>query len=378
MKSKYLFYFCDGIGSVFDSQVLSLVNELNTRNIFKEIYLFLGIKNKNEMNIFLTRKVSAQIKVVFFKSYANYPFFNFMIRKSIQKALSSQKVKFEQAIFHTRGELIAFHLSKVLSKNYYKNIIPDVRAAEIVEIIEFSGFNVIKKTFKNINNKKAIKFLNKYHKISVVSNSLKNYLINNHNVEPDKINIVPCLAGNAFQLNECEREKVRKELNLSSDDILIVFSSGGTALWQNNDIIIRLAQNGFKVLNLSKKEISHNNIINKFVSYSEVPTYFNAADVGIIWRNKSIVNKVSSPVKFSEYICCGLPVIANPSVDMINEYIKKYNCGKLLNNIEDIDLNSLYELRQMDRKKISESALINFRVEAIVDQYLQTYSLINN
>jgi len=54
-----------------------------------------------------------------------------------------------------------------------------------------------------------------------------------------------------------------------------------------------LAEKGFKVLNLSKKEILHNNIINRFIGYSEMPEYLNAADCAIIWRDKSVVKKVA-------------------------------------------------------------------------------------
>ena len=56
-------------------------------------------------------------------------------------------------------------------------------------------------------------------------------------------------------------------------------------------------------MNKSKKELHHKNVINKFVDYYEIPNYLNAADIAVIWRENSIVNKVASPVKFSEYIC---------------------------------------------------------------------------
>ena len=116
-------------------------------------------------------------------------------------------------------------------------------------------------------------------------------------------------------------KQIRKELKLSDEDVLIVYSSGGTASWQNDRIVTILAEKGLKVLNLSRKNIPHKNIFNKFANYSEMPVYLNAADIAIIWRDKSTVNKVASPVKFSEFICCGLPVISNYSVDMISEYI---------------------------------------------------------
>jgi glycosyltransferase involved in cell wall biosynthesis len=378
MKTNYLYYFCDGLGSVFDSQVLALLKFISENKFFKKVYLFLGIRNENQKIDFLARKLSIEIEIIFFKSYPNYPFFNFMLRKSIQTALHSQSINFKEVIFHTRGEIIAWHLSKILSNEYHKNIIPDVRGANIEEIEEFSGLNKIARLLKIINNKKAVRNLNKFSKISAISNSLKEYLITNYGIDTKKLFITPCLAGTDFRFDESKREYIRKEFNLIREDKLIVFSSGGTANWQNNEVLIMLAEKGLKVLNLSKKEINHKNIVNKFISYSEMPAYLNAADVAIIWRDKSIVNKVASPVKFSEYICCGLPVIANESVDMISEYITKHSCGILIDSLENINLKDIKDLNLKDCAKISEEGILNFGIDTIVNDYLKTYlSFIN-
>ena len=40
-KPEYLFFFCEGIGSVFDSQVLALLKAINEKNIFIKILLVL-------------------------------------------------------------------------------------------------------------------------------------------------------------------------------------------------------------------------------------------------------------------------------------------------------------------------------------------------
>jgi len=378
LKTNYLFYFCDGIGSVFDSQVIALLKAIIEKNTFKKIYLFLGIRNENQKNDILDRKELPEVEIVFFKSYPNYPFFNFMSRKSIQKALLSQSINLKEVVFHSRGEMIAWHLSKILDTKYHKNIIPDIRGASVEEIEEFYDFNKVLKSLKTSNLKKAIKSLSKFHKISVVCDSLKEYLVNNYNIDPAKIVITPGLAADVFQFNESNREKIRKEFYLNRKDVLIVFSSGGTANWQNIDVLIMLAEKGLKVLNLSKKIISHKNVFNKFISYSEMPLYLNSADIAIIWRDKSIVNKVASPVKFSEYVCCGLPVIANYSVDMISEYITKHDCGILIDSFDDLEMSTLNDLKQKDRKKISEAGIINFGIDTIVNQYFQTYSCINN
>lgn len=377
MKYNCLFYFCEGIGSVFDSQVLALLQAINEKKYFKKIFLFLGIRNEIQKYDFFDKKINNGIESIFFNTSPNYPFFNIYTRKALTKVLKHRVSDIDKAVFHTRGEVIALHLSKILDKAYQSNIIPDIRGTSIEEINEFYDLNKFQKFFKTYNNKKALQNLNKFNKISVVSESLKKYLINNHKINADKIFITPSLAGKRFKFNNKQRENVRTELKLGDKDKLIVFSSGGTASWQNNDALLILADNGIKVLNLSKKEIHHKNIINRFVTYDEMPSYLNAADAAIIWRDKNIVNEVASPVKFSEYICTGLPVIANNTVAMISEYIRKHQCGILVDDLSAVNLKMINDLSLKDRKKVSDEGIYNFGAESISEKYLYIYSSIN-
>lgn len=377
MNHNCLIYFCDGIGSVFDSQVFALLKEIKSRKAFKKIYLFLGIKNENQKKDFLKRKLNTDLDIVFYKTYPNYPFFNFLIRKSIKTALQCLDINFKECLFHSRGEMTAWQLSRVLDNQYIKNIIPDVRGASVEEIEEFYDSNKVLKRLKILNNKNAAKNLDKFNSISVVSDSLKNYLIINCRIDDAKILTTPCLADKGFKFDENQRNAVRKELDLNKEDTLIVFASGGTANWQNNEAVLKIAEKGFKILNLSKKEINHKNVINKFVSYSEMPAYLNAADVAIIWRDKSVVNKVASPVKFSEYICCGLPVISNNSVDLIKSYITQNKCGLIIKDLEELDQHKLIELMDIDRKQISEKGVFNFGLDEITQKYLSIYRTID-
>lgn len=401
MKEYYLYYFCDGMGSVFDSQVLALLASIKESGEFKKIFLFLGLKDENQKKEFYKKSNRTDIEVVFYKTYPNYPVFNYLNRKSIKSALRQCSVSTENAIFHVRGEVTAWHLKKVLDKVSVKRILTDIRGASIEEIEEFSSLNRILKQFKINNYRKALNHLSNKKpelqdglqkknpslnlpdrsegldlnpRISAVSTSLKDYLADNFDIDPTTLVIIPCLAGNGFKYNESERVKIRQELNLNSDDILVVFSSGGTAGWQNNDVLFMLAERGIKVLNLSKKTVAHKNIINKFVTYNLMPFYLCAADAAIIWREESVVNKVASPVKFSEYVCCGLPVISNSAVDQIKEYIKKEECGLILKSLDEVDTYTLNTLKHFDRKSISEKGIQNFGVEIITRTYLKIYS----
>jgi len=377
MNHNYLIYFCDSVGSVFESQVLALLNEIKDREVFKKIYLFLGVKNEDQKKDFLERKLNIDLDIVFYRTYPNYPFFNFLIRKSIKTSVKGLNINFKDCMFHTRGEMIAWQLTCVLGDEYNKNIIPDIRGASIEEINEFYNSNRLLKHLKILNNKNAVKNLSKFNLISVVSDSLKNYLIINCRIDDAKILTTPCLADKGFKFDERKRNYVRKELGLNKEDTLIVFASGGTANWQNNNAVLKLAEKEIKVLNLSKKIINHKNIINKFVCYSEMPDYLNAADVAIIWRDNSVVNKVASPVKFSEYICCGLPVIANNSVDLIKSYITQNKCGLIIEDLEELDQHKLIKLMDIDRKQISGKGVLNFGLDEITQKYLSIYLTIN-
>ena len=374
MKAKFLIYFCNGFDSVFDSQVLELLVFLGEKKAFEKIYLFLGVRNELQIKKIQERKLSENLQIVFYRSYPNYAFFNFQARKEISKAIKKNKLVIEECIFHTRIELLAWHLSKIINKRYHQNIIPDIRGAEAEETLEFSDLKSFQMFFKIWNKKNSLKNLTKFKRISVVSEALKNYLTKNHNIKSENILITPCLAGKNFKFNTERRMAIRNDLKLNQNDILIIFSSGGYENWQNNDILKILAKKGMKTLNLSKKEILINNVINRFVDYSQVPLYLNAADIGIIWRDKSIVNTVASPVKFSEYVCCGLPVITNDSVYMISNYIKESSYGLILENLNELDQDKLKLLLSLNREEIATNGLNWLGIEKISQKYLEIYS----
>lgn len=375
MYIQQLCYFCDGIGSVFDSQVLSLLKAINEKKIFNKIYLFLGIRNEQVKQELYARKLTEEIEVIFFKSYPNYPMFNYFIQREIANALKIKKIKPQECIFHTRGEILAYHLSKIIEKENHRNILPDIRGTTIEEVNEFSELNFFLKTLKVYNYKNAFLSLHKFEKISVVSRFLGNYLNEKFNLKSEKIVIIPCLAGKNFIFDETQRKQIRNELKLNETDNLIVFASAGTALWQKFDIIKDLADKGIKVLNLSRRDIQHKNIINKFVEYESVPKYLNASDIGIIWRDNKISNLVASPVKFSEYICSGLPVIANDSVKMIVDYLKDHSYGGLLSNLKELNIEKIQELRSLNRQKISANGQKWLGIDTVTNQYIRVYEL---
>ncbi len=72
--------------------------------------------------------------------------------------------------------------------------------------------------------------------------------------------------------------------------------------------------------------------------FSRVAEYLMACDAGLLVRHTSLVSEVASPVKFPEYLACGLPVLAFTGIGDTCEVIERYGVGECITpgNEEDI------------------------------------------
>jgi hypothetical protein len=365
-----LIYLNIALSSVFDSQVVELLKAYESSGEFEDIILLYGWKNKAEIEIVKEKFTDSSISIIFFKAYPNYLILDWLTVFSILKVIKPIK-KMNEYIFHVRGEVPGYYLLKALkliSCNKTK-VLVDIRGASIEEVQIYSPLPAILKKLKVSLNKKALNCIKENNiKLSAVSLALKEYLITKGSKD-DEIMINHCLAGKDFYFDPEKRVRVRKELNLSNDDICIVFSSGGSANWQNSEIVMDILRHNdkVKVLNLAKKEIIHNRVINRFVPYREMPSYLCAADFGLIIRNDNIVNNVACPVKLVEYYSCGLPVIHNNTIAMIRNYDFLSAKSISLDEIAGLDLLAF----DLDRCQLSKAAISIFGIDQSSSIYRQ-------
>jgi len=360
--------------TVFESQVLSLLKEIESLKYFGKIILLAGIKDENQWQNLIERNKRYNIDVVRFKSYPNYHFYSRKQSKEFLKVFT--KIVTSNTVIHLRGESFAFSVKQALKKTGKKNVkvISDIRGAAYEESSLYGKKSILLplKLYQLKRNVKKVRKNNDF--ISCVSAKLKDYILERSNIEESKIVINHCMAGREFTFSQSVRDQYRKKLNINEDDILFLFITGANRAWQNTDeVIFGLANNGYKVLNLSKKEINHLNVINMFVPYNEVPNYLNASDIGVIWRNDDMVNNVASPIKFSEYVCCGLPILTNNGVELINQYIKSSNNGMIIENLVQINKEEINRLISLDRNLIGKLAQNKFSSESISKNYLSIY-----
>jgi glycosyltransferase involved in cell wall biosynthesis len=76
------------------------------------------------------------------------------------------------------------------------------------------------------------------------------------------------------------------------------------------------------------------------VPFEKMPEYYSKADIAFCLIKESFSKSVCFPVKFSEYIASNLYVIGNRNIGDIERIIEDYNCGIVLDDINDIDSNT--------------------------------------
>ncbi len=374
-------YLNTGLSSVFESQVLDLLILLKSTSEVEQVYLCCGYVNRTERCSFKKLTDRLPIETTFFRSFPNIPIFNTLNRLTLQKAIACLPVKRKDIVIHIRGELLAYYLSKVLKpfKFPINHVLIDIRGAALEEIIEYTKFQNLIRKRKVLNYTHAINSLRSYAYINAISPALKEYIIEKTQINPENISVISNLAGNQFRFSEEKRNLIRQELHLKSDEVLFVFSSGGTGLWQKNQAIIELADKGLKVLNLSKTLFSHKNILNRYIAFKDVPDYLSAADIAVILRDKSIVNEVASPAKFSEFICSGLPVVSTKSIRMISDYISLTGYGVIIEKIDEVTTTVIKRLMKFSRTEIEKYGQKYFGVDTISNSYLNQYqTMLNN
>jgi glycosyltransferase involved in cell wall biosynthesis len=265
----------------------------------------------------------------------------------------------------------------IKKRNNCKNVVYDGRGAIETEWKEYKVVTDKELTARIFDIEKEVVLKSDYR--IAVSNALVNFwksefeYSNNHHV------VIPCTLNSDFENIEIDYKKIsliRKELSFNSDDKVFVYS-GSVAGWQSFNLLdnflspLLINNLNFKVLFLSHlndciRELIKkfpNQIICKHLSPNQVGQYLVACDYGLLLREETITNKVASPVKFAEYLSCGLKIIISNNLGDYSEFVKNSNCGFNTN------------VSESEKKRIRELALSNFRKINFMESYKSVLKL---
>jgi len=201
--------------------------------------------------------------------------------------------------------------------------------------------------------------INKADAIVVVSNAFKYYLTSNFEKKikylSDKITVIP----NGTEVLE-ENERIKGEYINNS---FIGIYSGSTARWQRIPDIISLCKVGarkFSKFRLIIVTYDDQNIIKKYylgdeilediieittLRSNEVKRHLQKGNFGVLLRDRHILNRVSCPLKFAEYLSAGLPVLISAGVGDTEKIISDYRVGVVIyNDNYEKALSEMFEL----------------------------------
>ncbi len=272
---------------------------------------------------------------------------------------------------------LAFKLKKAKRVPY---VIYDGRGAIYAEWHEYSVITN-PKLLEQISSLESEVVLNSDFRISVSTELIKywqtyyNYNLTNHVV-------IPCTLNNVFEkfaLTDNKVSEARELFGFSPSDIVFIYS-GSIAGWQSFDLLCAFLSKqlsfstNYKILFLSDMDKHIQDlklqfpcqVYQKKVSQTEVPYFLSLGNYGILVREHTITNKVASPVKFAEYLCCGLAVIISDNLGDYSKFVKENECGILVDN---------FNYKAFDKSKLHELAIKYFTKNSHFNSYK---SLIQN
>lgn len=74
-----------------------------------------------------------------------------------------------------------------------------------------------------------------------------------------------------------------------------------------------------------------------------VPAHLASADVGLSFRRASFSQRASSPIKISEYLACGLPVVSTPGVGDVDQLLERERVGVVVRSCDDEGYRTAWE-----------------------------------
>jgi glycosyltransferase involved in cell wall biosynthesis len=189
--------------------------------------------------------------------------------------------------------------------------------------------------------------------IVCVSGKLSEFIQSTWQVNASKITVTPCAVDTSISSSVIsKRDQIRAELGLT--DRFVVAYVGSVRPWQCPQESLRAfhcirhieRRAHFLVITTDPKAwrrvlIEHHepnigqDVTIITLSHSDVPLYLSAADVALLVRAKSLVNFVASPIKFAEYLACGVPVLMTEGVGDYSELVCSSQIGTIVNFDQD-------------------------------------------
>jgi len=348
---------------------------------------------------FLNKKFDAKVRLVSIISIRDFSQNKRKIKSEIPDAIvlpMFPKLKNWKWNFYTLIVFFSFlNTNKIIARGpFAASLALSLKKIGIIKWVCFDsrGASAAEMNEYNVTDNKKIKkniFLIEKNAVThsdfrmAVSHELVKYWRDAFEYNIEKHVVIPCTLNSHIFKNYPPPSfinKNRNEMGFSNEDIVLAYS-GSSAGWQSLKLLdeflhAQMKQNKkIKVILLLKSlpanmkimEEYKNRIVCKWLNEDKVPVILSCCDYGILIREKSVTNKVSSPVKFAEYLACGLKIIISGEIGDYSEFVTRHECGFVLSNPnQPLQLNPI---PLAEKQKLSLLAINNFSKEVNADRY---------
>ena len=365
--------FNDAPSGIFSSQVIDVVKFLNTHFQDKvQLVSFVSTRNYFKHRAKIKIELSNAIVLPMFPGVHRWRWNVFLL--FLITFFKKPKKIIGRSVLATQLAL------KMRSRGMVKEVVYDGRGAIKAEWEEYQVVQNPKMLSEIFNLEREV-VLNSDYRIAV-SNKLIEYWQKEFGYNSNHHVVIPCTLNKLFEdvaLSEQTINEAKKVIGFDENAIVFIYS-GSVAGWQSfsmlYDFISPILKSDFnyKLMFLSDMDenilkLQHqfpHQIICKKVKVNDVSKYLLAADYGLLLREETITNKVASPVKFAEYIACGLKVIISKCLGDYTQFVETYDNG-LLNGKEVASKHEKVVIS--DKIRINQIAKTNFSKTHFMSQY---------
>lgn len=257
----------------------------------------------------------------------------------------------------------------IQSKKKGQKVVYDARGLVKAEIEEFHVFQG--DLARKVITMERESILHADFRIAV-SNALVNYWMKEYGYNSNKHVIIPCWS------RTLQGDRIEDSFFDTSSPILVY--SGSTSPWQSFPLLIKfithaLEQSDCKILLMCCEDTQIQRIVDAypgrvmriFVPENQVYSYLSLCDYGLLIRDVNDTNRVASPVKFSEYLMCGLQVLISPFLGDYSKLVNTNRVGTVVDTVDVVPL--LTRLSEEQREKSKEFAYTFLSANALMNDY---------
>jgi glycosyltransferase involved in cell wall biosynthesis len=258
----------------------------------------------------------------------------------VKKLSRAKKIDFLHARAH-----IPVLMAMFAAKFTKSRIIFDIRGLMAEEYADAGVWREDSKPFRFVKYIER-KGIEKASQIVVLTNKMREFLIENNLKKTENIEVIPCCVDFS-RIGDAELEK--------SSRFELIYAGSVTGLYllpEMGSFFLELKKYKsdafFQILTASEPEIvrqtfnelkiSENDYAVSKVSPKEVPEYLKRAHLGISFRKPTFSQIAASPTKIPEYLACGLPVVSNYGIGDTDFLIESERVGTCLENFSENEM----------------------------------------